>query len=214
MQKKLFQSAPIRQSSLNITVNSEHYNFRYAYIDGYYEAAKVLVESALGRQRRDKEILFFPICFNYRHYLELHLKSLIELTDELYFKMQKLGYIKDEPLDRSSENPLDKEHSICTLFQYLEKRLKYVAQNGEVFDQNIRKYIMQFHAMDADGQKFRYHMSTNNKQSFPLPEEFDLKNIATLMEKINDLLYGVDGWIEHYIAMSDEMIHEMSSHVI
>lgn len=212
MKKKLFQAAPIKKFSLNVTVNTEYYSPRYAYIDGYYEAAKILVDSALIKQRRDKEILFFPVCFTYRHYLELHLKSLIELTDELYLKMQELGYIREDLLDTSSECPLDKVHSIGILFQYFEKRLKFVAQNSEVLDPNIRKYIMQFHDIDSDGQKFRYHITKQQQPTFPSTEKFDLKNIAELMEKIKDLLYGVDGWVEHYIAMSDEMIDETSGY--
>lgn len=214
MQKKLFQAAPIKNSSHNVIVNSEYYSTRYAYIDGYYEGAKILVDSALTRKQRDKEILFFPICFNYRHYLELHLKSLIELTDELYLKMQKLGYVKKNLLNTSSERSLDQEHSIGILFQYFEKRLKIVAQNSEIFDPNIRKYIMQFHSIDSDGQKFRYHITKKEQTNFSTTEKFDLKNIAELMEKIKDLLYGVDCWLEHYISMSDDMIDEMSSHAI
>lgn len=213
MQKKLFQSAPAQESINNVVVG-EHYSPRYAYIDGYYDAAKILVDSALKKRRREQEILFFPICFNYRHYLELHLKSLVESTDELYLKMESLGYIKDVLLDKNSEKSLDRVHSICTLLQYFEKRFKLVAQNGEVFDPNIREYILQFHTIDSDGQKFRYHITKKRQPSFPIIEKFDLKNIEELMEKIKDLLCGVDGWVDHYIAMSDEMIEEHKSYGI
>lgn len=207
MKKQLFTTAPIQDSSNNAIIG-EYYTLRYAYINGYYEAAKILVDTALNGNSKD--ILFYPICFNYRHYLELHLKSLVELTEELYLKMELLGYAKNN-LDKTAENGLDKVHSIEVLFKYFEKRLKLVAINGEVFDPNIRKYIMQFHNIDSDGQKFRYHI-TKQQSSFPNPQEYDLKNISTLMEEIKRLLYGVDGWLEHYSEMSNSIIEEMNEY--
>lgn len=208
MEIKLFKKAPLKDSANNAIIG-EHNNPMYAYINGYYEAAKILVETS--RNSNSKDILFYPICFNYRHYLELHLKSLIELAEELYFKMETLGYAK-YILDKSSEDPLDSVHSIQKLFCYFEKRLKLVAVNDEVFDPNIRKYIMEFHNIDSDGQKFRYHTTKKRQLSFPSPQKYDLKNIETIMQEIKMLLYGVDGWLEHYSEMSDSIIEEMNEY--
>lgn len=208
MKQQLFPTALIKQDTNSVTVG-EHNNPKYAYINGYYEAAKILVKEA--HNSNSKDILFYPICFNYRHYLELHLKSLIELAEELYSKMETLGYAKDI-LDKSSEDPLDSVHSIQKLFCYFEKRLKLVAINDEIFNPNIRKYIMEFHNIDSDGQKFRYHITKKQQLSFPSPQEYDLKNIETIMQEIKMLLYGVDGWLEHYGEMSDSIIEEMNEY--
>lgn len=209
MKKQLFTTAPIQKSSYNAIVG-EHNNPRYAYINGYYEAAKILADTAL--KSSSKNILFYPICFNYRHYVELHLKSLIELTEELYLKMELLGYAKGV-LHKTSEKNLDEVHSIEVLFGYFEKRLNLVTVNNEVFDTNIRKYIMQLHSIDSDGQIFRYHLRTNKQESFPASQQYDLKNISDRMEEVNKLLFGVDTWIDHYIEISDSMISEMNEYM-
>jgi len=39
-------------------------------------------------------------------------------------------------------------------------------------------------------------------------EKFDLKNISAIMEEIHNLLWGVDGWLDHYIQMSNDIIHD------
>jgi hypothetical protein len=200
MNKKLFTCLPSSKSFHKVRVGTSEFS-EYSYICGYYEAGKVLALSALNNG--SKNMLFYPICFNYRHYLELHLKSLIVFTEELYRAMKSLGYITTQ-LDISDEKKLDDIHSIEVLFHYFEKRLAFVITD-EVFDTQIKKYIMQLHNMDPNGQIFRYHMQTDKKLSFPTEQVFDLKNIAELMKEIHALLEAVDGWIDHHIQLIRDM---------
>jgi len=46
----------------------------------------------------------------------------------------------------------------------------------------------------------------NKKISFSKYEQFDLKNISNIMKEVNNLLWGVDSWIDYYISMSNSLI--------
>ena len=86
MQKKLFKKATIKEMEEMATIGG-HNHTRYSYINGYYEAGKGLIDIAISEKySHKKDTLFYPICYNYRHYLELHLKSLIMDTEILYEK--------------------------------------------------------------------------------------------------------------------------------
>ena len=205
MKKQLFKKTSIYENTATIGGYS---NTRYTYINGYYQAGKELVNISISEQvgTYKKDTLFYPICYNYRHYIELHLKSLIINTEILYDKMDTLGYLKNGTLSNKISEELDNTHNLNKLFELFYERLNLVSD--EKFPNDIKKYIKQMHDMDKNGQKFRYHIGTNKKINFSEKEKFDLKNISTIMEEIHDLLWGVDGWLDHYIKMSNDIIHE------
>jgi hypothetical protein len=203
MSKKLFVTAPITKASRNAIVGGPHAS-RYAYIHAYFEAATVLANTSL--KNGVKDLLFYPILFNYRHYLELHLKSLIVGAEQLYFVMDELGDAKGK-LNNSVQSQLDSIHSIECLFRLFEERLTLVSQ--EIFDPGVRKTIMQLHNRDPDGQVFRYHERTSKKPSMPDVEQCDLQNIQDRMKEVHDLLFGVDLWLDHYYGMASSILESM-----
>lgn len=207
MKKKLFKKASIEDMIHTATVGGYNHT-RYTYINGYYESAKELTTIAISEQSGTykKDTLFYPICYNYRHYLELHLKSLIIEAELLYEKMDTLGYLENGTLSEKINDNLDDTHNLYELFELFMERLNLVS--NETFPNDIKKYIKQMYDMDTNGQRFRYYTGTNKKLSFPNKEEFDLKNISKIMEEVHDLLWGVDGWLDHYIQMSNDIIHD------
>jgi hypothetical protein len=206
MKKQLFKKASIEEIKHNATVGGYNQT-RYLYINGYYESAKELVEIAIcSKYNNKKDTLFYPICYNYRHYLELHIKSLIVDTEILYDKMEQLAYLENGNLSEKISDNLDNTHNLYDLFELFIERLNLVS--NEKFPNDIKKYIKQMHDTDKDGQKYRYYHGTNKKLSFPKEEQFDLKNISNIMEEVHDLLWGVDGYLDHYIQMSNDIIHD------
>jgi hypothetical protein len=207
MKKKLFKKASINEMKHAATVGGYNHT-RYMYVNGYYEAGKELVTIAINESSGTykKDTLFYPICYNYRHYLELHLKSLIIDTELLYDKMDTLGYLENATLAQKISDDLDNTHNLNSLFELFMERLTLVS--NETFPNEIKKYIKQMHDMDTNGQRFRYYTGTDKKLSFQNKEEFDLKNISKIMEEVHDLLWGVDGWLGQYIQMSNDIIHD------
>lgn len=205
MKKQLFRKTSIYEYTATV---GGYNHTRYTYINGYYEAGKELVDIAISEQvgTYKKDTLFYPVCYSYRHYIELHLKSLIIDTEILYDKMDTLGYLKNGTLSNKISDELDNTHSLNELFELFYERLNLVSD--EKFPSDIKKYIKQMYDMDKNGQRFRYHIGTNKKINFSEQEKFDLKNISTIMEEIHNLLWGVDGWLDHYIQMSNDIIHD------
>lgn len=89
--KKLFVDTSERKWSNNVTVGGR-FTSDYSYPLGYWEAANHLVEIASFSKSPSKNRLFYPICFNYRQFIELCLKQLIIRSEEFYKKTEFLGY--------------------------------------------------------------------------------------------------------------------------
>src|SRR5690348_5019041 len=51
------------------------------YADGYFDAAELVATSALSGRRKDA--LIYPLCFLYRHSLEVALKEVIRKVERL-----------------------------------------------------------------------------------------------------------------------------------
>jgi len=212
MGKKLFKKISYKKLSQGkgITVANRFMSIRYAYIDGYFTASDFLISTALQlSDSHKKDILFFPICFNYRHYLELHIKNLIEDCALLYEKMDKLGYL---PEDITSLPDKDKKiseiHSLSQLLNILKNRL---IVSEEEFPQDIESYILQMHNTDTNGQKYRYHKDKNSKTFFTEEEYFDLKNLQEIMSKVRKMLFAIGDFIDDRIQLSDSIIQDYES---
>ncbi len=206
MKKMLFKKASIEEVKNRATVGGYNHT-RYVYINGYYEAGKNLTEIAISEKYSfKKDTLFYPICYNYRHYLELHLKSIIIDCEILYDKMDKLGYLENGTLSEKVSDTLDNTHNLYNLLETFLERLTLIS--NEVFPDDIKKYIKQMYDMDTNGQRFRYYEGTDKRLSFPDEEQFDLENILKIMKEVHNLLWGVDGWLDYHIQMSNCIISD------
>jgi hypothetical protein len=98
----------------------------------------------------DKDSLIYPICFNYRHYIELHLKSLIEESEILYDKIKQLGYLQNDELPKKFSNSLDNTHNLYKLLVLLlylmksfQKILIKMVKNIDTIKIKVVNYIFQ-----------------------------------------------------------------------
>jgi len=162
MKKQLFKTSIHDR----IATVGGHNSTRYTYINGYYEAGKELIDIALSETHGvyKKNTLFYPICYTYRHYLELSLKSLIRDTEILYDKMDTLSFLQNGTLSEKIADKLDNTHDLNELLKDFTYRLSLVS--NDPFSKNIKKYIKQMYDFDKSGQKFRYHEDKNKNLSF------------------------------------------------
>jgi hypothetical protein len=202
MSRKLFTAAPSNKWLRNAVAGGE-YSTPYAYILGYYEAAETLAMAALRGGTQDT--LFFPICFNYRHYVELSLKHLIIATEKFYVVLEELGDTRGT-LRESAQSEIINDHSLERLFRLLVERLQLVTD--EKFDDTIRKTIMQLHGMDPDGQNFRYPRRTDDRLALPEQSAYDLEIIRRRMEEVYNYLSGLDIWLSENTSLALELLHE------
>jgi hypothetical protein len=205
--KKLFTPSPASKWHQEVIAGGE-YTARFAYILGYYEGARALAEAAIREKVEGDPFffsgnLFYPICFNYRHFIELSLKHLICATEDLYTLLDRTGDTRGT-LSESAAQKLVYEHSLERLLNWLIERLKLVTDNQ--LDDNVRRIIVQFHNMDPDSQVFRYPTRKDGKLTLPEPREYDLENIRKLMEDVHNEFSGLDAWLDYHADQADEFL--------
>jgi hypothetical protein len=165
------------------------YSAPYAYILGYYSAAENLAQIAI--ENRELDTLFFPICFNYRHYMELSLKHLILNFEQFAVVLEELGY-----KGKTTESVADKakkEHGLGKLLNWLVVRFEKVTD--EKLDNDLQELILEFHNIDPNGQIFRYPTLKGNSFSLPYQKLYDVENIRHKMQEINIHFSGMDSWL-------------------
>jgi len=186
---------------------------------GYYKAGEKLAALVICEER-NQDILFFPICFNYRHYVELTLKHLIKSAEKYYFVLRELGpeNVRSE-LNRSflfprkrrfrsfipntktharvlwKSNPkrnlrLTATHNLKILLQWLIDRLQLIS--NQKFDNNIRNIILELNKIDPKGQSFRYGLLTNDVFSMKYTKNYNLEEIYKNMKDVYSYLSGID----------------------
>ena len=191
MTRKLFAPDPITQWNRNAVVGGRH-SAPYAYISGYYQAAERLTEAALTSGYKDT--LFFPICFNYRHYVELALKHLIMVAEDFHSILEQLGDARGK-LSESAKLKIVHVHSLEQLLSWFVERLALVTDTN--LSDDVCRIIKQLHHMDPNGQTFRYPFAKDGSLMLPDQRLYDLANIRILMEEVESELSGVDAWLEY-----------------
>jgi len=203
MTKKLFTPAPSNKWRRNAIAGGYH----SAYIEGYYEAANTLLKYALGNGGQD--LYFYPICFNYRHFLELMLKHLILRTEHYHEILVEIGE-KNAQMYQSVKEEIQKEHSLQKLIQWLTERLSLVDPE-EPFDKDIVKTINQLHSVDPNGQIFRYPFTKDGSLTLPEQKHYDIEIIRRRMEEVYDYLGGTDAFLDYNIDLAYGLLTDLNS---
>ncbi len=166
-----------------------HWAGRYAYVNGYYHAALVLARSALGNEPQD--LLFYPICYNYRHCVELHLKTMVLEAEALHAALEKLGEGVDDLVVKPKK--MMERHSLSSLLKWLEKALAIFSD--EKMDPEVRKAILELDRFDFDGQAFRYESRNDGSLTMPDQAHIDVRNLMDRMKRVHFHLAGIDLWM-------------------
>lgn len=185
------------------------------YVVGYKEAADILVEYATSLHAIP-DYLFYPICFNYRHALELTLKELIRDTEKLIRLLIRCGSL-DENEARAcqmerTEDYLRGTHSLESLLDRLTIRLRLVCD--EMLPDEIRRTVCELHNIDPDGQVFRYARARHTQRSLSRQQHYDLRRIRDQVSKaISFLADGVGGWLDAEISNAQDYLGELDSYI-
>jgi hypothetical protein len=178
----------------NVTVGDKFTN-EISYIIGYWEAGDILVDKAITLNHALRARLFFPICYNYRQFIELCLKQLILDADKIYNDCKFINMQKKNCKQVFSEQ-INRTHNIETLLHWLITILNCITD--EKMDKNIIKSILEYHKIDKTGQRFRYPVSTKNISHFEFREDFDLKSIKDGITVVGNYLMGVDAYLYEF----------------
>lgn len=148
--------------------------------DGYKQAGDLMVRHTLENPG-SRDLLVFPIIFNYRHFLELSLK----------YQLATFGSaVSIEP----NWHDHDLEVLAVSFFDMLDR---YGTPDPDEADPAVREIILQFAKIDPRSYSHRYPV---DRKGNPLPVEqaaLDLANLADVMEGVAGYFDGCDGFLDH-----------------
>jgi len=175
---RLFTRAEAWDANANI---SQDKFSRLVYMKrGYKKAADLLVKQAQTGEHRD--LLVYPIVFNYRQYLELQLKYMI----------YSYGYtVGIEPVWDS--------HDLKDLWKKFMAVLDgYGVTDGRETDEIVGKNIAEFAQVDPGSFTYRYPVSRGGEFISIAQDKVDLAALADVMEAIEGYFSGNDGMLDEW----------------
>lgn len=147
---------------------------------GYEKAASLLVDQALERSDL-LDFLIYPIVFNYRHFIELRLKGILDAHGE---------HVGIDPIWRS--------HSLTALWNAFDEMLdRYGTFDPDEADEHAADLIDEFSKIDPGSFSFRYPTDTHGESLVPPFEHVDLV-------WLKDVMTG----LSHYFDGTDDFLHE------
>ena len=152
---------------------------RNAFIwDGYMIAGAALIDEAQSRSH-ERNLLLYPILFNYRHGLEAAMKWIIEMYGTLA---------------NISLGPNDTNHDLWALWN--KCKAISLAAPGATDDEALKaveQVIKDFHDLDKDAVALRYSKGKAGKTILLPDKPIDLENVQLVMEFVNNYFKGTDG---------------------
>jgi len=141
--------------------------------DGFKFAADLLVE-APGSKRNS---LVYPVCYLYRHCLELWLKHLIVMAE---------GYLRQDLLGKKIKN-----HDLAELWKICRAGLKKANPGDErwskeSFDE-VEECIDALASFDEKGEVFRYDVNTRGERWQLAMRSVDLEKMRKAVSSVVDI---------------------------
>lgn len=147
-------------------------------IDGYKFAADLAVAHC-NEYGSERDILVYPIVFNYRQFIELSLKYQIAT----YGKLANIG-------------PVWNTHKLDDLWDHFQKILDaYGTSDPDEADSTVSYVIAEFSKIDPKSDAYRYPVDRNGA---PLPMAFaatHLENLSDVMNAVAGYFTGCDGYL-------------------
>lgn len=180
----LFRSGPDWESE-SVLDNLGEWFLSYAL--GYKHAADALVQKAEAKEI-SPDTIGYPVCFLYRHYVELMLKGLINVGSML-----------------DSRQPyFPKHHRIDELWRLCKPLLEKASPEGEKSDADaVERCIRELALIDPSGQGFHYGEHKIGLPALPPVTPACLANLREIAQRIAGLLEGL------YTRMYELEQHEL-----
>lgn len=161
---------------------------REAFIwDGYMTAGAALIDEAQHRPH-DRDMLLYPILFNYRHGLEAAMKWTIE-------RYGRIAHVELDVLD----------HDLWSLWKKCKAILSAVSTSDDDEPLEVVEQVVQdFHGLDKRAVALRYSKNKNGRVILLPDKPIDLENVQRVMEAVDNFFKGADGLLDHYASASPD----------
>lgn len=146
---------------------------------GYKQCADLAVRYAL-QNPLERDDLIYPILFNYRHFLELHLKYLIWT----YGKVVGI-------------EPIWNTHELDRLWRVFTSILERYGLESTTDDQAMEERIIEFQEIDPQSFSFRFPTDKNGCVLRHNISEIDLERLNQAMGETLGYFDGCDGQLKY-----------------
>lgn len=153
--------------------------------EGYRSAADLMIQAAASDHQM-RNILVFPIIFNYRQFLELTLK----------YQLATFG-------PEVAIRPNWRSHDLAVLWSdFLVMLERYGTDDPDEADPVVGKIILEFAKIDPGSYSYRYPV---DRQGNPVPvaySDLHLPTLANVMQGVAGYFTGCDGYLGSLLAAS------------
>ncbi len=177
----LFQGAEDWHYNACVDFKFHHSGKEHAYISGYKLAGDALCEKVV-QDRHVVDLVVYPMVYNYRHYVELSLKSTLHWGSAV--------------MEQNVDSKLN--HNLVALWSkvrpLLEKR--WPNEDMVVLD-NVEALILELAAVDPRSTAFRYYFhEPSQKHPAVTPEtesvtHINIRNLYEVMGRLSNFFDGV-----------------------
>jgi len=153
---------------------------QYRLLQGYKRAGDILIQNALA-DPYDRDNLIFPAIFNYRHYIELALKAIIE----------EHGPFAGVPLGR-------KDHELPDLWRlFVRVAAAFGYDCSDATATAVAGCIAEFGTIDARATAFRYASNLDGSTPILPSDGLDLVRLHDVMNGIENFFECIDLHFTH-----------------
>lgn len=149
-------------------------------VDGYKQAADLMVAASIDDQAT-RDVLVFPIIFNYRQFLELALKH------QLAIHGPEVGV-----------EPVWNTHFLEKLWEsFLEMLERYGTEDPDDADPIVGEIILEFAKIDPGSYSYRYPVDRQGNAIPVAYSDLHLPTLADVMEAAAGYFTGCDGFLSN-----------------
>ncbi|WP_277865244.1 hypothetical protein [Moellerella wisconsensis] len=150
------------------------------YYKGYSKAANVLLDAVISDKgvRLWLDDFIYPICFNFRHSIELRLKDICQ------HYISEIFTIKNTPFSFDHTG----SHDIGIIWEFVKQKAVIAERNSERFIEEIDEFIIELSAIDATGQVFRYPFSKRNEKHLVRESIINVIDLKTQFNRVESVL--------------------------
>ncbi|MEQ8657169.1 MAG: hypothetical protein RIC24_07660 [Hyphomicrobiales bacterium] len=147
-------------------------------MEGYKQAADLMI-AASADDRPMRDVLVFPIIFNYRQFLELALK----------YQIATFG-------PAVCIEPVWNTHFLDRLWgQFLEMLERYGTEDPDEADPVVGEIILEFAKIDPDSCSYRYPVDRRGNPISVAYSDLHLPTLADVMSAVAGYFSGCDGYL-------------------
>ena len=165
----------------------------FAYAEYYLQATNQLASLKNREYRKgDWNIFCMPLLFNFRHYLELGLKSCIFMKKEemILETLSRANASKEDiyKTEKIMDEKIKCTHDISKLLKSLEK---YFPNEDNIFSENVKYFINSISDYDKKSDVFRYPFNTKGKCIIPEKPILQVGEIKAMIKKASKELNAI-----------------------